>query len=117
MRSPVYMALLGLLSACAAVPPTAQGSPASSTTATVQRGAVSGEKQKIAHYIQVTPGCESTGYAVVRVVTPPAHGRVSLEQGEDYPSYNKDNVRYPCDLKKVPGMLVFYTSDPGYVGA
>jgi len=119
MRPHLSIALLGLLSACTAAPgapPTAQGGSSGSTSTVVQRGAISGQKQQIAYFIQVTPSCDSLGYAVVRVVTPPAHGRLSTEQGQDYPAYNKDNIRFACDAKKVPATLLFYTSDPGYAG-
>lgn len=119
MRTPYCFALLGLLAAC--VPPatgtaTAQAGSTSATSNVVQKGAVSGAKQQIGHYIQLTPACETLGYAAVRITQPPTNGQISIEQGEDYPSYNKDNVRYPCDSKKVPAMLLFYTSKPGFTG-
>ncbi len=119
MRASICLALLGLLSAC--VPAgtgaaTAQGGSTNGTSNIVQKGAFSGTKQLIGHYIQLTPSCETLGYAAVRVTQPPTNGQVSIEQGEDYPDYKKDNVRFSCDSKKVPAVLLFYTSKPGFVG-
>jgi len=77
---------------------------------------VSGERQRIDFISVLNPDCSSAGYVTVRVITPPAHGELTIEKGIDYPSYPKDNQRYQCNLKKVPLVNAYYRSIPGYLG-
>jgi hypothetical protein len=83
---------------------------------TLIRGAASGEKQKMGRFIGLNPDCTATGVPKVTFVTPPAHGTMTVEQGEDYPNFPKDNVRSVCNTRKVPAVLLYYQSTPGYTG-
>jgi hypothetical protein len=57
------------------------------------------------------------GYPVVRVLAAPAHGSLTTEEATDYPGYARDNQRYDCNLRKVPGTRLFYQSEPNFAGA
>jgi hypothetical protein len=83
---------------------------------TLIRGASSGEKQKINDFISINPDCTATGIPKISIVTPPAHGTTIVEQGEAYPNFPKDNVRSACNTRKVPAVLLYYQSAPGYTG-
>ncbi len=101
------------LAACAQTP------QSKSVTETTQqfRGALSGAKQQIAQFTFVNPDCVTGGYPTLKVAKPPQHGQITIEEGTAYPEFAKDNVRSACNSKKVPSTLVFYTSEPGYVGS
>jgi hypothetical protein len=119
----VLSATLLLLSAACAVPVKLEH-PAPLTPAevtayadqTLIKGAPSGEKQKMNDFIGLNPDCTATGVPKVTFVTPPAHGTMTVEQGEDYPNFPKDNARAVCNARKVPAVLLYYQSAPGYTG-
>jgi hypothetical protein len=83
---------------------------------TLIKGAPSGEKQKMNDFIGLNPDCTATGVPKVTFVSPPAHGTMTVERGEDYPNYPKDNARSACNTRKVPAVLLYYQSMPGYAG-
>jgi hypothetical protein len=82
----------------------------------IARGAVSGNKQKIDSAGSLNPDCTSQGIPTIRIVRPPVNGRLTVEQGEDYLNFSKDNPRSQCSTRKSPVMMVYYVSNPGYVG-
>ena len=85
-------------------------------TSSLIRGAESGKRQIINHYLTSNPDCSSNGYPNVKVTTPPEHGVVSIENGEGFPGFPKENVRSACNAKKLPAIVVYYTSQAGYAG-
>ena len=95
---------------------TQPASTPASSSAPLSVTVVSGDRQRINFISVLNPDCSSAGYVTVRIITPPAHGELTIEKGIDYPSYPKDNQRYQCNLKKVPLVNVYYRSIPGYVG-
>src|SRR5690349_4944331 len=66
------------------------------------KGAATGAKQKIDTVYSIRPDCTSVGYATIRIATPPTHGKLTSEPGEDFPYFKQDNVRSACNTKKVP---------------
>jgi len=81
------------------------------------RGAISGKPQLFAEWYAVSPECASEGMVTVKVVKGPDHGSVKIEQGDGYPNYDKDNVRFACNKVKVPVTKVIYTSEQSYLGS
>ena len=106
-----YASAVLLLSSCADTP----GGPAPKPNSVV-RGVDSGVRQIIDDYYSVTPDCGNMGYPEVRISQAPTHGTVAVENGETYPSFAKDNVRYDCNKKKIASSQVFYESSPGFHG-
>jgi hypothetical protein len=119
----VLTAALVLLTAACTVPVKFER-PAPLTPAEVEayaqqtliKGASSGEKQKMNDFIGLNPDCTATGVAKVTVVTPPEHGAMTVERGEAYPSFPRDNPRSACNTRKAPAVLLYYQSAPGYTG-
>lgn len=109
----------GLLLASGLVPAWADESvkSAPSITESYVRGAMSGGKQFIRSYLAINPDCSSIGMSKVTVATEPEHGQVTVENGETYPDFGKDNIRARCNDRKVPAVLVFYQSEAGFNGA
>lgn len=79
-------------------------------------GAHTGEKTSLDDYYALTPDCKSQGYAEVAVVKSPRHGTVSTGNGEGFPNFAKDNVRYECNRKVVPVTELFYQSKANFLG-
>lgn len=122
MRGLALLTVASLLGACASEAPkspapSAQASNAgTSTGGPAVRGVHSGEKDKIDFFYSTFPTCESEGYPEVTVTKPPSHGKVFTEQGQDYPNFARDNVRWECNKRLVSSMGLFYQSDPGFTG-
>ncbi len=104
--------------AAPATPPAAAPAAlsASSAPSVAVRTVTSGERQKIGFFYYLNPDCTSGGYMTVRIVTPPAHGELTSDRGDDYTNYPKENQRYQCNLRKSPVTDVYYKSNSGYLG-
>jgi hypothetical protein len=42
---------------------------------------------------------------------------VSIEQGAAFAAFGKDDPRNVCNGKAVPATVIYYTSEPGFIGA
>jgi hypothetical protein len=81
------------------------------------RGALSGARQKIESFYNVNPDCTTGGYPTLKVAKAALHGHVEIEQGTAFAEYPKDNIRASCNGRNVPATVVYYTSEPAYVGS
>jgi hypothetical protein len=106
-----FMCLFLLLSACAETP----GETALKPNVVV-RGVDSGIRQVIDHYYSVEPDCSNPGYPEIKILKMAGHGTLAVENGETYPNFSKDNVRYECNKKKVAASQVLYESASGFRG-
>jgi len=95
---------------------TAVQQPAPAAAPVVVRVVPSGEERNINFFAAIDPGCESMGPIVVRTVSDPGHGTIRAEAGTSYPVYATTNPRAACNDKTVPGLKLFYTSKPGWIG-
>lgn len=80
------------------------------------RGALSGQRQEIFVVYNNANDCSTTGYPTMKVAKPPQHGQVSVEQGSAIAAYPKTDMRNICNGKTVPATVIYYTSEPGFVG-
>jgi hypothetical protein len=60
--------------------------------------------------------CSSKGQTTVRVLTHPAHGKLTVENGQAFTNFPKDNQRYDCNTRRSDGTLVFYEPSSDYTG-
>ena len=81
------------------------------------RGAISGQRQRIATFYATAPDCTSLGYLTLKLAKPPQHGQVSVEKGTAIAIFGKDDPRSACGGKEVPATVIYYTSKPGFIGA
>jgi hypothetical protein len=100
-----------LLSACAGPPGGAALKPNM-----IVRGVDSGARQVVDDYYSVQPDCGNFGYPEIKILRMPGHGTVAVENGETYPNFGKDNVRYECNKRKVASSRVLYESNSGFHG-
>ncbi len=80
------------------------------------KGVHSGVKEQVAFFYNLNPDCSVMEYPEVIVERTPTAGTVSTEQGQDYPQYDRDNIRFDCDKNKAGAVLVFYQSKNGFKG-
>jgi hypothetical protein len=66
---------------------------------------------QIALYVNVQQDCTSGPLPSIRLVRPPAHGKITVKKA----SVNATNYKQ-CLALQVPGFVAFYHSAPGYVG-
>jgi hypothetical protein len=111
LRIASLASLCFLLSACADTVGTTGPKPS-----VILRGVDSGTRQLIDNYYSTEPDCSNPGYPEIRVLRPPGHGTVATENGEAYPSFSKDNVRYDCNKRKVSTSQISYESAAGFHG-
>ncbi len=104
--------LIGAALLCCAMPATgwAQLIP------TVQRVVTSGQPQQIHFIAHLEPDCRSLPMGNFALLESPAHGRITLERGVDFPNFSPNNPRSRCNTRKVPGNKLIYQSAPGFVG-
>lgn len=105
-----------LLSGCANTGTPIASPPIPGNTASVTRGAMSGEPQELDFHTFVKPDCTSEGEARIIVASPPKHGRFDVISGSKVPAFPKDNIRNVCNNAAIPATRTLYTSDPGFVG-
>jgi hypothetical protein len=98
--------------------PTANMSEARKAAGTPQvRGALSGQRQLIFSVYTAAADCTSLGYPTMKVLTPPQHGQVSVEQGVTVAGFGGGDSRVICNGKSFPSTVIYYTSEPGFIGA
>ena len=88
-------------------------SSASAQVQTVERSAKgqSAKDIRLGVYINVQPDCTSGALPVIRLLTPPAHGKVTVKKGK----VNATNFKQ-CLALEVPGYVAFYRSLPNFAG-
>ncbi len=87
---------------------------ASAQQQTVQRaGKGPPDKEiRVGIYINVRPDCTSGELPTLRLVTPPAHGKVTIKKAK----VNATNYKQ-CLALEVPGYVGFYRSQPNFAGS
>ncbi len=80
------------------------------------RTVIAGKPFKLFSASSLNPDCSAYGDVVIRVVSPPSNGRVSIARGGVFPSFPPSNVRSDCNRRRVPGTTAIYTAQRGYTG-
>lgn len=82
----------------------------------VQVTAVAGQEIFLRRGISLERDCTPIPGARIAVVKPPSNGQVVERQTEAFPNYDRDNPRYSCNAKKVPGIAAYYIAKEGFSG-
>jgi hypothetical protein len=80
------------------------------------RTVIAGKPFKLYSAYSTNPDCSSSGDVVIRVVSPPSNGSVSIGRGGVFPTFPESNVRSACNRRRVPGTIATYTARRGYTG-
>ena len=98
-------------------PPQMQFQPQPEVKQPIERGALSGTRQQIAEFYFVNPDCSTNGTPTLKMAKAPQHGTIEVVQGTAFADFAKTSTEGACNGKKVPATLIFYTSEPGFIGA
>lgn len=79
--------------------------------------AVSGKKTSLFIMFAGTKDCKFMSYSYPETVRYPEHGNVSFEVRAGRANTIKEGFDRVCSNKRVQGAVVFYRSDPGFVGS
>jgi hypothetical protein len=71
---------------------------------------------QLAFLFALNPDCSSLGYATVRIIEAPKHGKLAIEQGTGFSTFLESNQRFACNKRRTDGVNVSYTPEAGYVG-
>jgi dienelactone hydrolase len=79
--------------------------------------AKAGQTTTIDFASRLNPDCTPKAFAELKVVQPPAHGRVDIGPKDDFPKFPPNNPFAVCDKQSVHGIAVTYTPAKGFSGA
>jgi hypothetical protein len=85
-------------------------------TENITKYAPSGVKRNFRYIAWISPDCSSDLEIVVKVETPPMHGKVETFPGEGFSTFSANSPQAACNNKKTRGVNLYYQSDPHYVG-
>jgi hypothetical protein len=78
--------------------------------------AISGRPLKLGFANSTYPDCSTVGRPTIRIIRAPEHGRVTVSQTRDFPSFPVSNIRSECNRRRVSGAAIYYVSQRGFVG-
>jgi hypothetical protein len=71
---------------------------------------------KIYFFTTIHEDCSSGGTITAVTLASPMSGSVEYRQTQDYPNFAPPNKRVSCNIRRVPGMAIYYQRNPGFVG-
>jgi hypothetical protein len=105
--------------AAVGLPPAVQNSAAAddpSHPLDLAKVVAAGHRLRVEFLYAIEPDCSSMGETVVRILEPPLHGNVTIQNGQGFTSFARQNQRYDCNMRKSDGTFVFYDPEPGFTG-
>jgi transglutaminase-like putative cysteine protease len=91
--------------------------PAAPNTVDLKRAVASGGKLRLDFLYSINPDCTSIGFATVRIVEQPRHGRITVDNGTGFTNFPASNPRAERNKRRSDGVVVVYEPEPGYFGA
>jgi hypothetical protein len=76
----------------------------------------SGASTEVTFATALNPDCSRLHGTVIRLVTPPAHGRFSTAPSTGFTTFSPPNPRAKCNGRRVSGITLRYVSERGFVG-
>ena len=56
------------------------------------------------------------GFATVRIIEQPKHGRVTIENGTGFTAFPQNNLQYKCNQHGSDGVILTYEPESGFTG-
>ena len=97
-------------------PPPAPSTQAAQQAHEFSRAVASGQKLRLDFLYSLNPDCTSMGFATVRIIEQPKHGRITAANGAGFSTFPHNNLRYECNKRRSDGVIVTYKPDPGFTG-
>jgi hypothetical protein len=86
------------------------------TQSTLTRTAVAGQPLRLDFVGSFNPDCTPIGTSRVLITRQPSSGRVVVSKGTGFSSYGRENPRSRCNARRMPGIIVHYIPNPGFIG-
>jgi hypothetical protein len=83
----------------------------------VSRAVAANQTLRLEFLYSINPDCSSIGFATVRVLEEPKHGKIRVVNEQGFTNFPSDNARHVCNTRKSEGVVVLYEPEPGYTGA
>ena len=64
----------------------------------------------------LNPDCSSAGFATVRVLEQPKHGKITIDNGTGFSNFPQQNVRFECNKRRSDGVVLTYQPEAGFTG-
>jgi Domain of Unknown Function with PDB structure (DUF3857)/Transglutaminase-like superfamily len=80
------------------------------------RVVASDQKLRLDFLYALNPDCTSIGFATVRIIEQPHHGRITVENGTGFTNFPQNNLRYQCNKSRADGVVVIYEPHSGFTG-
>jgi transglutaminase-like putative cysteine protease len=80
------------------------------------RDAVANQRLRLDFLFSLNLDCSSMGYATVRVIEAPQHGKITIGNGNGFSTFPQNNPRFVCNKSRSDGVVILYDPDPGFVG-
>jgi transglutaminase-like putative cysteine protease len=116
LTAPTAVTTVRLTPVAATTAPAPAG-PAAPNTIDLKRAVAAGGKLRLDFLYSINPDCTSIGFATVRVVEQPRHGRLTVDNGTGFTNFPASNPRAECNKRRSDGVVVVYEPEPGYFGA
>jgi hypothetical protein len=96
--------------------PAQSGLPTSPNVLAFTLAAAAGQSLRVAFLYDLNPDCSQIGFATVRIIDKPKHGRMSVEKGTGFSTFPQNNPRYDCNKRRSNGVVISYKPNSGYIG-
>ncbi len=83
----------------------------------MSRAVAANQTLRLEFLYSINPDCSSIGFATVRILEEPKHGKIRVVNEQGFTNFPSDNARHVCNTRKSDGVVVFYEPEPGYTGA
>src|SRR5439155_19567710 len=74
------------------------------------------QKLRLDFLYALNPDCTSIGFATVRILEQPKHGRITVENGTGFANFLQNNLRYECNRRRSDGVILIYEPDSDFTG-
>ena len=83
-----------------------------STSAT----AISGSRTIIYQSLFAHPDCTVAAVPRLKILDGGKHGKIEITHEKVFPNYERSNLRFKCNGRKIEGAVVYYTPDAKFTG-
>ncbi len=86
-------------------------------TLELTRAVASDQTLRLDFLFALNPDCTSLGFATVRILGQPKHGKFTYENGTGFTTFPQDNSRSECNKRRSDGVILTYEPDMGFIGS
>jgi hypothetical protein len=90
--------------------------PAAPKAVELNRTVAADGKIRLDFLYSINPDCTSNGFATIRMIEQPKHGKITIENGTGFTNFPDNNPRVECNKRKSDGVVVTYQPAPNYTG-